>query len=134
LLEEYSSELASIKATLSPQHLPNLQDFDETPIEQVTYLHLLGALIYLTKSRPDIATAVSFASVFAAMPTAGAYVELLFCLKYLSCTKDLGLMLKLGESNRELVLTCYVDASYFGGNTRVLKCMVSWCAISCSVA
>jgi histone deacetylase 1/2 len=112
LLDTYSVELEAIKHTLSPQHLPSLQDFDETPIEQVKYLSLLGALIYLTKSRPDIATAVSFASVFSAKPTAGAYTELLFCLKYLSDTKHLGLLLKRGEANRELILTCYVDASY----------------------
>jgi KUP system potassium uptake protein len=112
LLDEYSAELDGIKDTIAPQHLPNFQDFDQSPVEQVTYLHLLGALIYLTKSRPDIATAVSFASVFAAHPTAGAYTELLFCLKYLSGTKELGLLLKRGESNRVLVLTCYVDASY----------------------
>ena len=112
LLLEYSVELEAIKHTLSPQHLPPMQDFDETPIEQVKYLSLLGALIYLTKSRPDIATAVSFASVFSAKPTAGAYTELLFCLKYLSDTQHLGLLLKRGDPNKELILTCYVDASY----------------------
>ena len=112
LLADYAVELRAIKHTLSPQHLPPMQSFDETPIEQVKYLSLLGALIYLTKSRPDIATAVSFASVFSAKPTAGAYTELLFCLKYLSDTQHLGLLLKRGEPNKELILTCYVDASY----------------------
>jgi histone deacetylase 1/2 len=112
LLLEYKEELEAIKHTLSPQHLPAMQNFDESPIEQIVYLSLLGALIYLTKSRPDIATAISFASVYSAKPTAGAYTELLFCLKYLSDTQHLGLLLKRGVPGQELTLTCYVDASY----------------------
>ena len=56
-------------------------------------------------------TAVSFSITFSAKPTAGAYTELLFCLKYLTDTQHLRLLLKRGEPDRYLVLTCYVDAS-----------------------
>jgi hypothetical protein len=81
-------------------------------ISQTAYLHLLGALIYLCKSRPDIATAVSFAATFAAKPTSGAFTELLLILRYLRDTKDKGLILRTGVPNAPLVLTCYCDASY----------------------
>jgi hypothetical protein len=89
-----------------------MQTDDTTPLDQTKYLHLLGAMIYLTKSRPDIATAVSFGAVFAAHPTMGAYRELLHCLKYLYDTKSHGLILRAGAANREFKLKCYVDASY----------------------
>jgi len=112
LFEEYLPEIQLLPLASAPQHLPAYQNLDEKPIDQTQYLHLLGALIYITKSRPDIATAVSFASTFAAKPTVGAYHELLFCLKYLYDTKDYGLILKAGEPNRPLKLKCYVDASY----------------------
>jgi hypothetical protein len=79
---------------------------------QKEYLHLLGALIYLTKSRPDIATAVSFGATSAASPTVGAFADLLHCVGYLYDTQDDGLILLRGETNRPLTLTCYVDASY----------------------
>ena len=84
-----------------------------SPEMKVTnYLHLLGALIYLCKSRPDISTAVSFAATFAAKPTELAFQELLLVLKYLERTRDKGLILKTGDPSRDLRLTCYVDASY----------------------
>jgi len=73
---------------------------------------LLGSLIYLLKSRPDIATAVCFSATFAAKPTAAAYEEMLHCLAYLYATRYLGLLLKAGEPGRELTLKCHVDASY----------------------
>jgi len=76
------------------------------------YLQLLGALIYLTKSRPEISTSVSFAATHAKDPTRGDFEELLVCLKYLGDTKDKGLRLRRGISNRPLELRCYVDASY----------------------
>ena len=66
------------------------------------------ALIYLTISRPDIQTAVSFGATHSAKPTRGDFEE----LKYLEATPEEGLVLKAGEPNRELVLKFYVDASY----------------------
>ena len=112
IFDEHKEEISSMANTMAPQHLQHLQDTDSTPIDQSKYLHLLGALIYITKSRPDIATAVSFGATCAATPTVGAYRELLLCVKYLSQTRDNGLTLKAGEPNRELKLKCYVDASY----------------------
>jgi hypothetical protein len=112
IFDEHKEEISSMANTMAPQHLQHLQDPDSTPMDQTKYLHLLGALIYITKSRPDIATAVSFGATCAATPTVGAYRELLLCVKYLSQTRDNGLTLKAGEPNRELKLKCYVDASY----------------------
>jgi hypothetical protein len=112
--EEYSEELAKYfkRATQAPQRKRDMQSGDETPISQTVYLRLLGILNYLTKTRPEISTACSFGATKAAHPTQGDMVELLHCLHYLKCTKDKGLMLLAGEPGRELVLTCYVDASY----------------------
>jgi hypothetical protein len=115
LLAEYKNELQAMKVRGVP--VP-LREYDSTLVvasPEMTvksYLHLLGALIYLCKSRPDISTAVSFAATFAAKPTVLAFKELLLILKYLELTKDKGLVLKAGDSNAELKLTCYVDASY----------------------
>jgi hypothetical protein len=112
LFEEYLPEIQSLPSASAPQHLANLQNLESDPMDPTQNLHLLGALIYITKSRPDIATAVSFASTYAAHPTVGAYHELLYCLKYLYDTREYGLILKSGKPNRELKLKCYVDASY----------------------
>ena len=81
-------------------------------MDPAVYLHLEGALIYLTKSRPDIHTAVSFGATHSVKPTRGDFEELIHCLKYLEATQEEGLILKAGEPNRDLILKCYVDASY----------------------
>ena len=116
LLEEYKGVLAHhrFKGVISPQRVAIVHmDDDDQKMSQADYLHLVGALIYLTKSRPDIATAVSFGATYSAKPTKGAFREMIHCLKYLEETSTLGLIIRRGgKMGRPLVLTCYVDASY----------------------
>ena len=114
LFTEYADLIAAhrTRGLLSAQRSPSTWSRDATPMDQSEYLHLEGALIYLTKSRPDIQTAVSFGATFSASPTQGAFDELIHCLKYLQDTASVGLIIKAGQPFRELHLLCYVDASY----------------------
>ncbi len=114
LLEEFKDELKAHRARepLAPQRLEGSKSSDHTPIDVSEYLHLEGALIYLTKSRPDIQTAVSFGATHSVNPTRSDFDELIHCLKYLESTRTAGLILKAGEPNRDLILKCHVDASY----------------------
>ena len=114
LLEEYKDELANYRARfpITPQRKESLRSTLNEHMDPSDYLHLEGALIYLTKSRPDIETTVSFGATHSVNPTRGSFEELIHCLKYLESTKDIGLILKAGEPNRDLILKCYVDASY----------------------
>jgi hypothetical protein len=60
LLEEHQKELEllSMRGILSPQRDQNTFLIESSAeFGRTEYLHLLGAIIYLTKSRPDIATA-----------------------------------------------------------------------------
>ena len=108
LFKEYEEELRNhrVREPITPQ-----RSINEEPMDPAAYLHLEGALIYLTKSRPDIHTAVSFGATHSVKPTRGDFEELIHCLKYLEATQEEGLILKAGESNRDLILKCYVDAS-----------------------
>jgi hypothetical protein len=54
--------------------------FDSEPMKQSDYLHLLGSLIYLTKTRTEIATGVSFVATYAMKPTRVAFDEMLHVL------------------------------------------------------
>ena len=114
LFKEYEEELKShrVREPITPQRMPTSRSINEEPMDPAAYLHLEGALIYLTKSRPDIHTAVSFGATHSVTPTRGDFEELIHCLKYLEATQEEGLILKAGEPGRELVLKCYVDASY----------------------
>ena len=66
----------------------------------------------MTKTRPEIATSVSFSATYAAKPTVGAWKEMILILKYLASTSTSGIVLHAGLAGRELSLRCYVDASY----------------------
>jgi hypothetical protein len=113
LLDEYRDKLGEVSKYRNRAPQRETAPLEESiAIPQAEYLHLLGALIYLCKSRPDISTAVSFASTYAAAPTEAAFAELIYILQYLKGTQSHGLILRSGEPNRELTLTCYVDASY----------------------
>jgi hypothetical protein len=83
-------------------------------MNRTEYLHLLGALIYLTKSRPDITTAVSFGATHSVNPTQGHFDELIHCVNYLYDTRHQGLLISKGKGQKDttLRLTAYVDASY----------------------
>lgn len=94
---------------LSPPH-------DSSNITTKKYMHLLGILMYLTKSRPDIMSATSFASTKSHAPTEHDYEHLLQIVDYLYHTQDKGLILHSNDSNNDnkyvFQLKCYVDASY----------------------
>jgi hypothetical protein len=110
--EFHPQDMPGTSRVRAPQSSTDTSTWDNTPVSRNTYLHLLGALLYVTKSRPDIATAVSFAATHAVSPTQGAYQELLRCVQYLWNTQEAGLVLHTGTPGAELKLKCYVDASY----------------------
>ena len=89
-------------------HRPTLDD----SIDPSDYLHIEGTLIYPTKSRHDIQTAISFGTTHSVNPTRGDFEELIHSLNYLESTKVISLILKADEPNRDLIPKCYFDASY----------------------
>jgi hypothetical protein len=82
---------------------------NSTTYEQ--YMHLLGKLQYLVKSRPDIKLAISYLATKSNNHTTTDYNELLNIVKYLSTTSELGLVL-YQHCGYPLTIYCYVDASY----------------------
>ena len=92
LFKEFEEELRShiAREPITPQEMPVSRSTNEEPIDPAAYLHLEGALIYLTKSRPDIYTAVSFGATHSVTPTRGDFEELIHCLKYLEATQEEG--------------------------------------------
>ena len=112
LLEEFTDEISLFRKQSSPQVREEFQSTDSSSFDRTQYLHLVGALLYLCKSRPDIQTAVSFGATHSAAPTRSHFNELLRCLSYLRDTKDCGLVIAAGIPHRPLKLRCFTDASY----------------------
>jgi hypothetical protein len=98
LLEEYSEQVTNPPSTITT----------------TDYQKLLGTLMYLTKSRPDIQTSISFAATHAKAPSIDNYLDLLKLVSYIDRTQDYGLIIHTYDYqlNQPLQLYCHVDASY----------------------
>jgi len=87
---------------LRPSDGPPLQDPSR-------YRHIVGSLVYLTITRPDIAHAVHILSQFVAAPTSVHYGHLLRVLRYLRGTADRCLFY---DRDSPLQLHAYSDATW----------------------
>ncbi|XP_057968152.1 secreted RxLR effector protein 161-like [Malania oleifera] len=82
---------------------------NQVPIDKVRYQRLVGKIIYLSRTRPDIAYAVSVVSQFMHNPSEdhmGAVIRILRCLK---SSPGRGLMF---SKNAHLKIEGYTDADW----------------------
>ena len=93
----------------APPH--NKQEEQSPSILITTYLRLLGLLMYLTKSRPDIMAAVSFGATKSTNPTEDDYQQLYYIVEYLRATATKGHRIFV-HIDSSIQLYCEVDASY----------------------
>ena len=93
-----------------PAH--NKEKEQSPPILATTYLRLLGLLMYLTKSRPDIMAAVSFGATKSTNPTEDDYQQLYYIVDYLRATASKGHRIFVHIVDGSIQLYCEVDASY----------------------
>jgi hypothetical protein len=93
---------------------PLPKDSDPPPQTTDTYAYLrlfLGILLYLTKSRPDIIAAISFAGTKSSSPTDKDLSDLYYVVDYLRATQDIGHILHKSTMTA-LRLYCEVETSY----------------------
>jgi len=96
-------------ATPMDIHL-QLRPTDGTPLEDpARYRHIVGSLVYLTVTRPDIAHAVHILSQFVSAPTSVHFGHLLRVLRYLRGTSSRGLFYAHDNS---LQLHAYSDSTW----------------------
>jgi len=117
IFEKYLPEINKINRKATAPMRINTNFVKENNEEDIfmppdKYMQLLGSLNYVTKSRPDILGAVSFAATKGIKPSKKDYEELLYIVKYLKRTENRGLVLHKINDNDDLQLKCYVDASY----------------------
>ena len=90
---------------------PSKEDTDAV-VSSKEYLHTLGMLMYLTRSRPDILTAVSFAATKSHNPSQADYDSLMEIVEYIRQTRNKSYHIYKTTDGNNLQLTCEVDASY----------------------
>ena len=111
LLKKYGLE--GCKKISTPMATSTKLDADEAGkvVDQKTYIGMIGSLLYLIASRPDIQFSVYLCARFQANPKESHLTTIKRIFKYLSETMNVGLWYLRGC---EFNLYAYLDADYVG--------------------
>jgi len=111
LLKKYKTNEAKIMATT--MHPSTSLDKDENGkiVSEKEYRGMIGSLLYLTASRPDIVFSVGLCARFQTSPRESHLIAVKRIFRYLVGTTDLGLWYSKGSCFN---LTAYCDADYAG--------------------
>ncbi|BBH02590.1 HXXXD-type acyl-transferase family protein [Prunus dulcis] len=90
------------------------EDMDQEPTNKEQYQRLVGRLIYLVHTRPDIAYVVSVVSQFMHSPNVSHRNAVDWILRYLKSTSEKGLMF---SKNGDLEVVGYTNADWAGSIT-----------------
>ncbi|GAU32295.1 hypothetical protein TSUD_63120 [Trifolium subterraneum] len=111
LLKKYKMNESKIMST--PMHPSTSLDKDEKgkDVSEKEYRGMIGSLLYLTASRPDIVFAVGLCARFQPSPKESHLIAVKRIFRYLVGTPDVGLWYKKGS---HFDLQAYCDADYAG--------------------
>ncbi|GAU41790.1 hypothetical protein TSUD_379270 [Trifolium subterraneum] len=134
LLKKYKMNEAKIMST--PMHPSTSLDKDEKgkDVSEKEYRGMIGSLLYLTASRPDIVFAVGLCARFQTSPKESHLIAVKRIFRYLVGTPDVGLWYKKG-SHFDLQAYCVADyagdkierKSTSGACQFLGEALVSWC-------
>ena len=96
IVKKFGMENASHKRTPAPTHLNLSKDTSGTNVDQSLYRSMIGSLLYLTTSRPDIAFAVRACARYQAEPKVSHIYHVKRILKYVSGTYNYGMLYSHG--------------------------------------
>ena len=105
--------MESCSAAAIPMNSSSRLDKDEggQDVDITAYRGIIGSLLYLTTSRPDILFAVGVCGRFQANPKQSHYIAAKCILKYLKGTQSAGLWY---PNDSSFNLISYYDADYAG--------------------
>ncbi|GJX17353.1 retrovirus-related pol polyprotein from transposon TNT 1-94 [Tanacetum coccineum] len=86
-------------------------DLSGTPVDQTRYRSMIGALMHLTSSRPDIVQAVCYCACYQARPTEKHLKEVKRIFRYLKGTINMGLWY---SKDSGFELTAFSDTDHAG--------------------
>ncbi|GJX33721.1 retrovirus-related pol polyprotein from transposon TNT 1-94 [Tanacetum coccineum] len=87
------------------------EDLQGNPVDPTHYYGMIGSLIYLTSSRPDLVFAVCMCARYQAKPTEKHLHAVKQIFRYLKGTNDLGLWY---SKDSYITLTAYADVDHVG--------------------
>ncbi|XP_058759847.1 secreted RxLR effector protein 161-like [Vicia villosa] len=81
-----------------------IKDEGGTEVDATLFKQMVGSLIYLTVTRPNLMYVVSLISKYISRPTASLWIVAKRILRYLKGTTELGIFYKKGEENVKLLV------------------------------
>ncbi|XP_057418158.1 secreted RxLR effector protein 161-like [Lotus japonicus] len=99
---------ASHKRTPAATHIKLTKDESGTDVDQSPYRSMIGSLLYLTASRPDIAFFVGVCARYQAAPKESHLTQVKRIIKYISGIVDYGI-LYAHNTNSSLIGYCDTD-------------------------
>ncbi|XP_021733050.1 uncharacterized protein LOC110699846 [Chenopodium quinoa] len=133
LIKKYKLENAKTNRTLMGVATKLDEDLSGTSIDQTMYRGMIGSLLYLTASRPNISFNVGLCARFQENPKESHVIAVIRIFCYLKGTDDLGLFYPRSDT---FELNGFTDADYAGdlvnrksisGMVQFLgPCLVSW--------
>ncbi|CAL1374789.1 unnamed protein product [Linum trigynum] len=123
LLETAQMDTCQPCSTPMEQNLKLCRDDGDLLPDGSLYRSIVGSLIYLNHTRPDIIYAVQVVSQFMSAPRSSHLVQVMRILRYLKGTQDVGLFF---PSEGESVLEAYADAD-FAGCLDTRRSTSEWC-------
>ena len=107
IVKKFGLENASHKRTPAATHVKITKDEKGEDVDQSLYKSLIGSLLYLTASRPDITFAVSVCARYQAQPKASHLMQVKRIIKYMNGTSEYGILYTHSTSS---TLIGYCDA------------------------
>eukprot|EP00253_Pinus_taeda_P031054 PITA_31054 len=133
MLKKYGMEDCAPMSTPMTTNYKLSKDDDSPLVDATHYRSMIGALLYLTTTRPNIMQAVGMVGIFQSTPKQSHLLAIKRILRYLKGNSDFGLWY---PKNSTLTVTAYNDADWAGsiddwkstsGNAFFLgDCLVSW--------
>jgi len=112
IVKKFGLENASHKRTPSATHLKLSKDENGVVVDQSLYRSMIGSLLYLTTSIPDITFVVGVCARYQTEPKMSHLVQVKRILKYINDTTDYGILYLHSDNSR---LIGYCDADWAGG-------------------
>ncbi|XP_038904333.1 secreted RxLR effector protein 161-like [Benincasa hispida] len=105
IVEKFGLEKASIKRTSALTHAKILKDSSRTQVDESLYRRIIGILLYLTASRPDIVFVVAICARYQFSPKTSHLLNATRIIKYISGTNDYDLLF-IFDTSSSLVGYC----------------------------
>ncbi|GKD84768.1 retrovirus-related pol polyprotein from transposon TNT 1-94 [Tanacetum coccineum] len=110
-LKKYGMDLSDPVDTPMVDRLKLDEDLMGIPVDQTRFRGMVGSLMYLTASRPDLVFAVCMCTRYQAKPTKKHFEAIKRVFRYLKGTINMGLWY---PKDNAMSLTAYADADHAG--------------------